>query len=188
MLHTEVAAAFEAIGRFLATIGKTFYAAGVHLMAMLADGMKAAALAPIHAVASVAEHIKNFFVGHSPLPVGPLHELNRVRILQTIAGSVRPAPMVEAIRRVAQVAAIAVPMAIAAPAGAALAAPAFAGSLRAGASAAAAPVTIHYTVNINGGSVASGDDLRRALDEHAHDLVSIIGRELATRNRTKFSE
>ena len=94
--------------------------------------------------------------------------------------------MIEAIRRVAQVAAIAVPMAIAAPAGAAISAPAFAGSPRAGASAAAAPVVVNYTVNLNGSSVASGDDLRRALDEHAHDLVTIIGRELATRNRTSF--
>ena len=82
----------------------------------LASGIASAAMVPIHAVAGIAGRIKNYFVGHSPPPLGPLHELNRVHIIETIAETMKPAPMMAAIQRIAQMAAITVRLAITGPA------------------------------------------------------------------------
>ena len=38
----------------------------------------------------IAGGIKSFFVGHSPPPVGPLHDLGRITIAETIADRIRP--------------------------------------------------------------------------------------------------
>jgi hypothetical protein len=61
---------------------------------------------------TVAKYIIGHFP-HSPAQFGPLRDLNKVRIVETIAETIRPHPMLQAIRRTAAVAAIAVPKAIA---------------------------------------------------------------------------
>lgn len=88
---------------------------------------------------------------------------------------------IAAIRRVARVAAVGVPMAMAAPA------MSFAGA----AGASGGPLALHYSPQITVHS-AAGDPaaLKKVivdtLGEHAHDLVRVLDRELAKRNRTKF--
>ncbi len=181
LVSREVYEHWAAIKAFIGGWSSWLYSAGANLMHSLASGIASAAMAPIHAVARIAEHIKGYVVGHSPPPLGPLHDLNRVHLVETIAATMKPAPMLAAIRRVAQVTAVAMPMMIGAPA-IPFAAPGAPG----GSASAVSPVIIHYTVNIQGSSIANGDDLKRALDAHAHDLVRTINREREKRDRTKF--
>jgi hypothetical protein len=80
-------------------------------MSELTRGIASAAMAPVHAVENVAHRIRAF-LPFSPAETGPLRDLNRVRIVQTIAETVRPKPLVDAMARVAAAAAIAVPLAV----------------------------------------------------------------------------
>lgn len=67
----------------------------------LVDGIKSVAMLPVKAVEGIASKIKDFFVGHSPPPMGPLHQIDRIKIVETIADSVKPGPAVAAMKRVA---------------------------------------------------------------------------------------
>ncbi|MGH7813380.1 MAG: phage tail tape measure protein, partial [Candidatus Binataceae bacterium] len=88
----------------------TMYNAGANIISSLAAGMASRAMYPIHAAEHIAGTIKNFFVGHSPPPEGPLRDLNRVRIVETIAESINAQPAIAAMRRVAMAMAMAAPM------------------------------------------------------------------------------
>jgi len=101
------------LGLILVAIKALFpqlFDAGVQLMKSLGAGIWSAVTWPVRAVASVAEKVKGYFVGHSPPPVGPLHQIDHTNIIETIAGSLRPEPLLAAIRRIAAAAAVAIPM------------------------------------------------------------------------------
>lgn len=183
--HWGAVAAFfrgvwSAIKTSVSGMGSWLYSAGASLMHSLASGIASAAMAPIHAVARIAEHIKGYVVGHSPPPLGPLHDLNRVHIIETIAATMKPAPMLAAIRRVAQVAAVGIPLAMSAPA------ISFAGTP--GAPAGGAPViNFSITVHANGGdSIALKKAVIEAVRESAHEVTRALNDHAAVRNRARF--
>jgi hypothetical protein len=126
------------------------------------------------AAKAVAHGIASFFVGHSPIPEGPLHDLNLSR---EIARTIEPGPMLTAIRRVAMVTAIAAPMMVGAGASTAIAA-------RAGAGGATVQITYAPVIHIGAGADAKG--FRLELERHARNLVDIVNREMAKRSRREF--
>jgi hypothetical protein len=101
---------FQSIVAYLLSSGQSLYNAGAHIIGMLAAGIESAALAPIHAVEKIAASILGHFKGHSPPPLGPLRELNQVRIIETIAETFRAGPALTAMRRTAAAIALAAPM------------------------------------------------------------------------------
>ena len=164
--------------------GTAMFTAGQHLMAELGRGIKEAALAPVHAVESVARGIRRY-LPFSPAEVGPLRDLHRVRIVQTIAETMRPAPMVAAMRRVAAATALSIPVALSAAAAPALA-------MAAPSAAPGHTTVINYAPVINIDAKVAADEaaLRRQmgdiLREHSHELAQIAAREKAKRARLEF--
>jgi hypothetical protein len=150
-------------------------ATGIRIITAIADGIWAAVSLPGKALEAVVNKLRSY-LPFSPAKVGPLRDLNRVRIVETIADSIRPAPMLSAIRRVAMVTALAAPMMVGAGA------PAIAAGARGGTPA----VVINYTVNISGAAAGDAASFKRALDKHGRDLVDIMNRELDKRSRTEF--
>jgi TP901 family phage tail tape measure protein len=150
---------------------------GVNLLKTLAKGIESAVLWPVHAIEHVFSKVAQF-IPHSPAKEGPLRNLDRVRIVETIADTIKPAPMVHAIRRVAMAAAIATPIAIGAAGSSAMAA----SSPARASSASAAPINIHVTYNVNG---VSADEFVAAAKKHRDELVRLI--EEATRRRARLS-
>src|SRR5262249_15880645 len=71
-------------------------AVGKEILKLLAEGIVAGATVIGEAVHGIADEIKNYLVGHSPPTLGPLHYLDRVNIVETIAERIRPAPVVRA--------------------------------------------------------------------------------------------
>jgi len=167
-----VALAIAAVGVIAYEIYKHWQAihdAGVNLMKALGAGILAGIEYPIHAIAHVAEAIGKFVIGKSPPPMGPLHDLNRIRIVETIAAAIRPAPAVAA-------------MAVLAGAIATAPMPANAGGRFGGPS-----ISINLTVNFNGGHVAPGDPgFERQAREHAYLLADILEKEMERRARRRF--
>jgi hypothetical protein len=146
---------------------------GLAILKGIGEGLVAGASALLRPLSYVGKIILDHFKGHSPPPLGPLRELNQVRIVQTIADTIRPAPVFAAVGRVAAAAALAVPIAVGGAASAARGAGAGMGG------------PINITINI-AGSVSDVDGLRHMLDEHGHELLESINREQERRARREF--
>ena len=169
----------DSIKRFFVTTIPQAFEWGVNLMKTLATGILSGLMWPVHAAEHVAKRVHDFFVGHSPPPLGPLHDLNKIRIIETIAETMRPAPMLAAIRRVAAMTAIALPMAIGSAAVPAIASPA-----SGGASAAPIVINITYAPVINGAGTA--DEFEKSAEKHARALTKIVKEQLARELRVKY--
>jgi hypothetical protein len=129
------------------------------------------------AAKAVAHAIASFFVGHSPIPQGPLRTLNMSR---EIAQTIQPWPVIAAMRRVAAVTAIAAPMMIGAGA-----MPAMASS--AAAAGGAAPVVVNLSVSYHVAGGASGEDFIKTAKEHSRELARLIEEVLERKARVRFS-
>ncbi|GEM_PF-977676 len=157
------------IGKIIATIADlpavlldlvrstAWFQAGAKIMEQLWAGMTAWAHKPVQAMRDVATSIRNL-LPFSPAKEGPLQTLHRIRLVETIAESVRPAPLVSKMRQTAAAVALAVPLTVtpaiaalsqspaplvqphAAPRLAGVGAPAFAG-------VGPFSLTIHITIN-----------------------------------------
>ncbi len=117
--------------------------------------------------------ILDFFFGHSPPPVGPLHDLGRITIAETIAERIRPAPVLAAIRRTAAAAAIASSTIIGAGAGSS-------------AMAAGGAPTVNFTLNINGSRLTKAEHLD-LVREARREIEHILEGERARKERTVLS-
>lgn len=193
----------------------SFHNEGVSLMATLAAGIRAGAAQAIEAVRDTVQAMRDH-LPHSPAKVGPLSDLHRVQFAETLADAVRPAPAIEAVRRMTAGMAAAL-------AGATLSMPAAAAQLPsfhpinlpavslampqvglgadaggpAGAIGAAQPgvqVSIDFSPNITmpgggageGGSAQSREQMRELLRSMSYELVQLVQDELKRRDRTEY--
>jgi len=179
MVGPRLYRAFEAQMKRLEALG---FGSGTAFVLAIAHGITAVGAKVYDALASVL-HDARKLLPFSPAKEGPLRDLHRVRIVQTIAEQIRPAPAVLAMRRVAAAVAIAaVPTFAAAPTFALGTAP------RAGSVAAAGGATMNITVNapVTIHHAGSEQDLGRALEQHRRKIARLVADEVATRNRTRF--
>lgn len=72
-------------------------AAGAKIIGSLVDGIRSAAAGPVEAVRGVVQKVRNL-LPFSPAKEGPLRDLHRVRLVETLASAVRPDPLVRAMR------------------------------------------------------------------------------------------
>ncbi len=93
-----------AIATWFGKLGTEAYDWGVNLLKSFGRGIASAVMCPVHAIENMAGKAARFVLGHSPIPEGPLHDLNLGR---DIARTIQPGPIVAAMRRVAMVAALA---------------------------------------------------------------------------------
>jgi hypothetical protein len=157
---------------------------GKRMMDTLAAGIRARAGAVVSEIQKVTQQVRNHLPS-SPAKVGPLSDIHRLKFTETIARSIKPAPMVKAMRAAAfatmaaanPVAAI--PVAIS-PSQSALSA--------AQASGSAGTVTVHYSpvIHIGAGASVSKDQIRQVLREHADELVRMIEQRQSEKARLKF--
>jgi TP901 family phage tail tape measure protein len=168
-------------------IGPALKAAGATLLRMLVDGMASMAHRPVELMRAMMTKVRAF-LPFSPAKEGPLRDLHRIRLVETIAQAVRPAPLMQAMSRTAAAAALAAPL---------LVAPALAGGPDASRSVpsvfraqpAGAPITIHYapTITIGPGAPAGAGAVRevlhRQMRQDADELVRLI--EEAQRRRAR---
>jgi TP901 family phage tail tape measure protein len=150
---------------------------GVSLLKEFGRGIEAAALWPIHALEGVLKRMRGF-LPFSPAKEGPLRDLHRVRIVETIAASMRPAALGAAMTRVGMAAMVAAPLMFGSGAGTASAA---------ASGGAGISVTVYQTVKVSGGDsrqlIAA---LRSHNSELARSLVDEVQREMARRERSQY--
>jgi TP901 family phage tail tape measure protein len=172
-----------------------FLAAGAKIMESLWQGMMSKITKPYEAVKGLAGRIRALLPS-SPAKEGPLKDLHRIRLIETIAETVRPAPLVSALSRTLAATALVTPLLAPGAVGAGLAGPRAIDSgavIRAAASGAPAgagsAITIHYapTITIGPGAPAGAGALRDTLHgqmrQDVDDLVRLI--EEAQRRRAR---
>jgi hypothetical protein len=166
----RIKAFFVAIPGWVAAID--WKAVGIRIVTAIADGIWSAATLPARAMEAIVGKVRSY-LPFSPAKAGPLRDLNRVRIVQTIADTMTPTPMLTAMRRVAMVTALAAPMIAGAGA------PAMAGgqASRAGSNTS---VTINFTVN------RASADFERDIEKHGRKIADVIKRELDRKARADF--
>jgi TP901 family phage tail tape measure protein len=179
-LATAVYLAFEhwgAIWNFLKSIN--WGQIGIDILKGIAQGLLNGIVYLTGPLGVVAKYILDHFKLHSPAKLGPLREFHNLRIVETIAAAIEPAPMLAAIRRVAAVTAIALPMAIgtaAMPAGAASPA----------GESGVAGIVVNLTMNYTMPSGASGEDFVKLAREHGREVAKIVEEILERKARVKF--
>ena len=149
------------------------------------------------AIENVVTRMRSY-LPFSPARLGPLREFQNLRIVETIAESFQPAPMLAAIRRVAAAAAVTMPMMIggaAMPAAGALSSPSLphvadsfarlAGSL--GPGAVVLNYAPHVEVHTPGGPAATLEKaVMEALEKNRREVYRMLEQVAGRRERTRY--
>jgi hypothetical protein len=187
---------FENFVNYVKALGGVFRQAGANIVDSLREGIAAKWDQFTDWWRGRIQSIRDF-LPFSPAKVGPLRDIHRIRLVETIADSVRPKPIVDAVRRVAAAAAVSLPL-VASPIAAA-AVPAQTGAatvqqvVRPGnvqnANSQAMMVTVNYspTINISGPvTTVQQDEFNAQLRRHKDEIVRIMNEETRRRQVTTF--
>jgi len=168
---------FSTIADTAKEVGKEIWDAITYPFTHFADFIKAVYKPIGDAMHGLARVISRFIKGGSPIPEGPLHDLNLGRDL---AYTLRPHPLIEKMRSVAAAVAISAPLMLApSMASAAISAPAGVGS----------PVTVNYYVSVSGASGDAkdiGDAVVAAIKKHDSEVSRILNQYSERRQRLRY--
>lgn len=157
-IHEGIVGAINDAIDFVMSIPGRMFEAGKNIVNSIADGMKSVATYPLRVIEDVVGGIRDF-LPFSPAKRGPLTDIHRVRIVETMAEGMKPGPAIDAMDRVAT--GIRQRAAAAAPAGggpgSSLSAPAASGG-------GSINITIAPNITVSGGSGAeTGKQVAQAI-------------------------
>jgi len=166
------------------------FQAGANLVGSLWQGIESMASKPVEAVAAIAKKIRDF-LPFSPAKVGPLRDLNKLKLTETIAQSVTVAPISTAMTRVGAAAMMATAATVVPLHDFPMAAPSAPAAVHGGGGGSSAPIALsyNYTVTVNA-SGAGGDgekaasEFKRLLWENRRELDSVIANIVERRSHT----
>ncbi|MCZ4273301.1 tape measure protein [Maritalea porphyrae] len=182
----------DRIGNVLGRINFAHH--GERMMETIASGMRAKSHLLVSAMRDVTKQLRDHLPS-SPAKTGPLSDIHRLKFSETIARSIKPGPMVKAMRQAA--AATLAAASISAPALAStptLVSPpqsvAARPSSQAQANGASKGANYSFTlapvIHVGEGSNASAEDIVDKLSEIMPDLIEKIKRELKDDERLEF--
>jgi phage-related minor tail protein len=170
---------------WIMNIPKRLYQAGKNMINSLWEGIKSMIMQPINAVKGMVKKIRDF-LPFSPAKEGPLRDIHRIRLVETISQNIKPGPVINAMKKVtAAVAVTAMPMqnAAAMKAGGS----AFNNSISSGSSAPAS-ITYAPTITIMGTATAQDKmDFGQLLKKHEKEIGRMVEEINRKNNRTKYS-
>jgi len=172
-LWEKVKNVFSSFWEWMKGLGPRFYNAGANIVKSIWNGIKAFVNSPVEAIKNMVGKIREY-LPFSPAKVGPLKDLHRVRIIETIADTMKPQPMMKAMRRVAATTLIA--------------SSAMGGSAAPGkrSSGSVGGTTITYAPVIHMGGGGNKEDFRAMLKTHQGELVKMIEEANRKNNRGKY--
>ena len=159
---------------YVLSIPSRMFQAGQNIVNSIGDGIKSYASKPINAIKNIVKKIRDF-LPFSPAKEGALRDIHRIRLVETIAETIKPGPMIKAMRVTTAAAMLAIqPMA-------GKSAPRMNARPAGNSSINYAP-----TIQLNGGSPAVQQDLRKILSEHSKEIYRIVKSEERKQQRTNF--
>ena len=190
-----VQSAMDRVSTVLASVDFAHH--GRRMMDTIAAGMRARAHVVVAEMRRVTQQLRDHLPS-SPAKVGPLSDIHRLKFGETIAQSIRPAPMVKAMRNAAAAtiaaASIASPSLAASspaavspsPAALSVAQPGVGSANNAASGGATVSITFAPSITVGAGSSVSQADLVDLLEDQADELVALIERKLAEKRRLDF--
>nr|WP_320132000.1 phage tail tape measure protein [uncultured Holophaga sp.] len=146
---SKIKTVFSTLWSFISGMAKQFWSAGANIAKAIWEGIKSAAMRPVEAVKAIVTKIRRF-LPFSPAKEGPLQDIHRIRLVETIAESIKPTALLAKMGQVARVMVPTLSLAMPAPG-----------------RAASAPVVIHLSVNVQG----TAQDGRRLAQELMPELT-----------------
>ena len=162
---------FSGIIDWFKGIGDRFFQAGKNIINSIKDGIVSVAMAPFNAVKKIVGKIRNL-LPFSPAKDGPLRDIHKIRLIETIADGIKPNALVNKMHKVAGLTWGALPGNSGAPS--------FAPVGNAGGS----NTTINFTVNLSGG--ATETDAKGIMDEFEKRLPAMLKRYQGQKSRVTF--
>lgn len=180
-LWDKVKGVFKSFVDWIKGLGSIFVEAGANIMKSIWEGIKSMASKPIQAIQDVVKKIREF-LPFSPAKRGPLMDLHRVKIVETIAQAIKPAPLVRAMQVTTAAAMLAVTPVMAKPIEPAKINSTFNTQTGGGS------VSIVYNPTITIGSGGSQDKQAfiDMLKQHKDDIARIVDDVNSRNNRKKF--
>jgi hypothetical protein len=89
--------------KWVFNLGSTFFNAGKNIIMSIWNGIKALVNKPIEAIKSMVGKIRRY-LPFSPAKEGPLTDIHKIRLVETIAEGIKPAPMLNKMRSVLKIA------------------------------------------------------------------------------------
>jgi len=89
--------AWNAAIRFISSTN--LFRAGQNILNTLVQGIESVASKPVQIMKNIVQRIRNL-LPFSPAKEGPLRDLHRIKLIQTIADTIKPDPLVEKMRQV----------------------------------------------------------------------------------------
>lgn len=99
---------FNDLWTFISSIPSKMYEAGKNIILSIWEGIKAMVMKPINAIKDMVRQIREY-LPFSPAKVGPLRDIHRIKLVETIAGNIKPGPMIQAMENTTKAAATRVP-------------------------------------------------------------------------------
>lgn len=94
---------FTSVWQWLINFGKRFYNAGANIVNNIIAGITSKITAITNTIKKVAQDIRGYFP-FSPAKVGPLRDIHRIRLIETIAESINPTTIAQKMHTVANLA------------------------------------------------------------------------------------
>lgn len=165
-LWNKVKGIFGGYLNWVLGLGGKFYNAGANIVKSIWNGIKSLINKPIEAIKGMVTKIRNF-LPFSPAKEGPLRDIHRIKLVETIVSSIKVKPAVDAMRRVTT--------AMANGGGGINPAPALVSS-------SGGNITLHYSPVIHG----AGSNVIDELKKHDRELLRMIDEAVRKRERTRF--
>jgi hypothetical protein len=171
-----IVSAWDSMLAYLNGLWDRFYEAGANIVNSIVDGIKAQAASAVKAVEDMVGKMRAY-LPFSPAKVGPLKDIHRVKIVETIAGSMKPSVLTNKMQQVmgATRQVMNSPLAPASPT--AQLSPVMAGG--GGSSFNYAP-----QITITGADSQSATNFREILNQHKDEIIRILRAENARSERT----
>lgn len=155
------------IVKFVELIAKAFEC-GSKITSMLAEGIMAGLAKVKGCISKVAQVIRDH-LPHSPAKTGPLKDLHKVKIVETIASTIKPLPLMTAMNKSLGF---------------------FSGGLKAQSTRAGRtttpPIVITYNPTITISGAESKEEFLKMLKKHKDEVVNIIKREFERKERVAY--
>lgn len=174
-LWNRVKKPFMDMVAWVMNLGKEFLKAGENIVNMIVQGIKNKANEAVDAIKDVAKQVRDFFP-FSPAKRGPLMDIHKVKLVETIADSVKPAPLVKKMQTTAQLALNAVNKP---------------GGISARPSAGGgAPVSVNFAPQITLSGTATKGDAQNFIQElrkYEPELMRLIKTAMDKQGRTQYA-
>lgn len=161
----RVKGSFASFWGWLKSIPERFFEAGKNMMKSLWNGIKAMAMAPVNAVKNIVKKVRDF-LPFSPAKTGPLRDIHRIKLMETIAATIKPQPLVRAMNKATSAVA------------------STSGSLsNVNNRSSGATIHLNYAPVINGGD---NNSIVEHLRRHSKDMMQMLNEEMRKSERRKF--